>query len=149
MTEKVSILLENEKQGHAALLSIWKLAKAHLSAQRRMLLTLAPETRTAAQNRLMWPLLTEFSRQLQWPVNGQMVNMPPDDWKAVLSAAFNQESARLAMGLSGGVVMLGQRTRKFTKLQFSEWIEFLQATAAMRGVVLPVWDQEQTKGTAC
>lgn len=148
MTNKVSILLENEQQGHTAIKAIWEIAKGHLSAGRKVVATLAPETRTAAQNRLMWPLLTEFSRQLQWPVNGQMVNMPPDDWKAVLSAAFNQESARLAMGLSGGVVMLGQRTRKFTKPQFAEWIEFLMATAAMRGVVLPVWDEQQTKGQA-
>lgn len=139
MTDKLSILLQDEQQGHAACMSIWRTAEAHLSAGRRMLLTLAPETRTQAQNRLMWPLLTEFSRQLQWPVNGQMVHMPPDDWKDVLSAAFNQESARLAMGLSGGVVMLGQRTRKFTKPQFAEWIDFLYATAAMRGVELPVW----------
>ena len=142
MTDKLSILLRDEQQGHAALISIWKRAKAHLSAGRRMLLTLAPETRTQAQNRLMWPLLTQFSRQLQWPVNGAMVYMPPDDWKDVLSAAFNQESARLAMGLSGGVVMLGQRTRKFTKPKFAEWIEFLYATAAMRGIELPAWTEE-------
>lgn len=108
-----------------------------------MVVTLAPETRSAAQNRLMWPILTEFSKQLQWPVNGEMVTMPPDDWKDVLSAAFNQESARLAMGLSGGVVMLGQRTRKFTKSQFAEWIEFLYSVAAQRGVTLPVWSYDE------
>lgn len=143
MTEKLTLTLHDEQQGHTAIQTIWRAAKAHLSAGRKMVATLAPETRTAAQNRLMWPLLTEFSRQLQWPVNGAMVTMPPDDWKDVLSAAFNQESARLAMGLSGGVVMLGQRTRKFTKPQFAEWIEFLYATAAMRGVVLPAWSDSE------
>jgi hypothetical protein len=87
----------------------------------------------------MWPLLTVFSQQLQWPVDGRMVTMDADDWKDVLSAAFKGESVRLAMGLNGGVVLLGQRTSKFTKAQFAEWIEFLYATAADRGVKLPVW----------
>ena len=141
MTDKLTLTLHDEQQGHNAIQSIWKLAKAHLSAGRKVVATLAPETRSAAQNRLMWPILTEFSRKVQWPVNGQMVHMPPDDWKDVLSAAFNQESARLAMGLSGGVVMLGQRTRKFTKPQFAEWIEFLYATAALRGIELPAWTE--------
>jgi sugar phosphate isomerase/epimerase len=48
------------------------------------------------------------------------------------------------MGLDGGIVMLGQRTSRFTKPQFAEWIEFLYATAADRGVVLPAWINEET-----
>lgn len=106
-------------------------------------LSLVPETRSQAQNRLMWPLLTCFSKQLQWPVNGQMVYMSPDDWKDVLTAAFKGESIRLAMGMDGAPVMLGQRTSRFTKRQFSEWIEFLYSTAAARGVELPVWTGEE------
>lgn len=78
-----------------------------LQGGKNWVLTLKLETRTQAQNRLMWPLLTEFSKQLEWPINGQMVEMTPDDWKDVLSAAFRGESVRLAMGLNGGVVMLG------------------------------------------
>ena len=42
----------------------------------------------------------------------------------------------------GGVVLLGQRTSKFTKAQFSDWVEFLYATAALRGVKLPAWQAE-------
>jgi len=90
--------------------------------------------RSGEQNAAMWPILEAFSKQLQWPVNGQMVYMTPDDWKDLLSAAFRQETVRVAMGLDGGMVMLGQRTSKFTKRQFSEWLEFLHATAVARGV---------------
>ena len=110
----------------------------------RWILTIKPETRTMAQNRLMWPLLTEFSKQLEWPVNGKMTKMSPEDWKDVLTSAFKNESVRLAMGLDGGIVMLGQRTSRFTKPQFAEWIEFLYATAADRGVGLPDWVDEET-----
>lgn len=92
--------------------------------------------RTLDQNAAQWPILQAFARQLQWPVNGRMVAMTEAEWKDVLTAAFRNETARLAMGLDGGVVMLGHRTREFGKKEFSEWLEFLHATAADRGVVV-------------
>jgi hypothetical protein len=42
--------------------------------------------------------------------------------------------------MNGGVVMLGMRTSTFTKQEFSDFIEFLYATAADRGVTVPDWD---------
>lgn len=98
--------------------------------------------RTLDQNAAQWPILQAFADQLEWPVNGRMVHMTPDEWKDVLSAAFQNEQARLAMGMNGGVVMLGMRTSRMTKRQFSEWLEFLHATAAERGVV--VYPEEAT-----
>ncbi len=91
-------------------------------------------TRNLEQNSAQWPILEAFSKQLQWPVNGNMVYMTAEEWKDVLTAAFRNETARLAMGLDGGVVMLGMRTSKMTKREFSEWLEFLHAVAAQRGV---------------
>jgi hypothetical protein len=91
-------------------------------------------TRTIEQNAAQWPYLDAFSKQLKWPVNGHMVQMTPEEWKDVLTAAFQGETVRLAMGLNGGVVMLGQRTSNMGKKRFSEWLEFLIATAAMREV---------------
>jgi hypothetical protein len=90
--------------------------------------------RNLDQNAAQWPILQAFSEQLEWPVNGRMVKMTREEWKDVLTAAFRQQAPRLAMGLDGGVVMLGQRTSKFTKREFSDWLEFLHATAADRGV---------------
>ena len=92
--------------------------------------------RNLDQNAAQWPILTAFAEQLQWPVNGAMTSMSPDEWKDVLTAAFRGEKVRLAMGLDGGVVMLGLRTSKFSKSKFSEWLEFLNATAVHRGVEL-------------
>ena len=46
----------------------------------------------------------------------------------------HQERVRLAKGLHGGVVMLGLHTRDFSKSRFSAWLDFLNATAADRGV---------------
>ncbi len=95
-----------------------------------------PPKRNLAQNSLMWVILEAFSEQLKWPVNGQMVRLEPLEWKDVLTAAFRNETHRVAMGLNGGMVILGMRTSEFRKAEFIEFIEFLQATAAERGVVL-------------
>ena len=98
--------------------------------------TVAEPTRGLAQNAAQWPILQAFANQLQWPVNGAMVSMSADEWKDVLSAAFRRETVRVAMGLDGGMVMLGMRTREMSKSEFSEWLDFLHATAAKRGINL-------------
>lgn len=90
--------------------------------------------RSLDQNAAMWPILEAFSEQLVWPVNGQMVKLTAEEWKDLLTAAFRQDQPRVAMGLNGGMVMLGQRTSKFGKKAFSDFLEFLHAMAADRGV---------------
>lgn len=120
---------------------------AHPEARRRAMAAVAdaPEgwrvtvqepTRNLEQNALLWVLLGAFAKQLQWPVNGQMVRLEAEEWKDILSAAFKRETQRVAMGLDGGMVLLGMRTSKMGKTQFGEFLEFVQATAAARGVEL-------------
>lgn len=92
--------------------------------------------RNSDQNALLWVLLQAFADQLQWPVNGAMTTLAAEDWKHILSAAFRRETARVAMGLNGGMVMLGMRTSKMGKREFAEFIEFIQSVAADRGVEL-------------
>ena len=101
-------------------------------ADHGQVVTIKPPTRSLEQNAAMWALLSEFAERLEWPVNGRMVKMDAEDWKHVLTAAFRQETARLAMGLNGGVVMLGSRTSKMDKREFSEFLEFINAVAAER-----------------
>ena len=106
------------------------------SAPEGYVVTFSEPTRTLEQNAAQWPILEAFAKQLQWPVNGEMVWLEPKEFKEVLTAAFKEETVRLAAGLRGGVVMLGVRTSKFKKDEFSEWLEFLHAVAADRGVNL-------------
>lgn len=98
--------------------------------------TVSEPTRSLEANAAQWPILQAFSDQLQWPINGKMEWLTPDEWKDILTCAFKRESVRVAMGMDGGMVMLGQRTSKFSKAKFSEWLNFLQATAADRDVIL-------------
>lgn len=98
--------------------------------------TIAAPTRNLEQNAAQWPILQAFADNLVWPVNGRMESLTPDEWKDILTAAFRRESTRVAMGLDGGMVMLGARTSTMSKREFSEWLEFLHATAVDRGIEL-------------
>ena len=98
--------------------------------------TVQEPTRSTDQNSAQWPILEAFAEQLQWPVNGAVGSLSAEEWKDVLTAAFQGETVRLAMGLNGGVVMLGLRTSRMGKQRFSEWLDFLNATAALRGVTV-------------
>lgn len=98
------------------------------------MVTVTEPTRSLEQNAAQWPILQAFADQLQWPVNGKMEWLTPDEWKDILTAAFDRETVRVAMGLDGGMVMLGKRTSQMGKAKFSEWLEFLHATAAARDV---------------
>ena len=101
--------------------------------------------RTVEQNAAQWPILTAFSKQLEWCVNGKMVKMSPDDWKDVLTSAFKKENARIAQGIDGGMVFLGQRTSKFNHEEFNDWIEFLNYIAQEKGVKVPISKKESEK----
>ncbi len=92
--------------------------------------------RTLEQNAAQWPILQCFAKQKQWPVNGVLEWITDEEYKDILTAAFYQENVRLAAGLDGGVVMLGRRTSKFKKKEFSDWLEFLHAAAVRFGIDL-------------
>ena len=107
-------------------------AQTCLEAPTGYVVKVTQPNRSLDQNAAMWPILEAFSDQLQWPVNGALSKLTPDEWKDILTAAFRQQRPRIAQGLDGGMVMLGQRTSRFGKAEFSEFLEFLHATAADR-----------------
>lgn len=126
---KRTFILRNEDIRRRAQTAIWDAPEGYQ-------VTLSEPPRTLDQNSAQWPLLEAFSKQLEWPINGMMTKITPEDWKDILTSAFKRETVRVAMGLDGGMVMLGQRTSKFKKAEFSEYLEFLHATAALRGVTV-------------
>ncbi len=79
--------------------------------------------RTTSQNKRMWPLLQDLSRQVVWC--GQKYS--PDDWKDLVTALVaktKNEQQRTAPGIGGGVVMFGSRT---SKMRVSEMVEVIEA----------------------
>lgn len=91
-------------------------------------------TRTLDQNAKLWAVLSDISRQVEWHVDGKMQLLSPEDWKDILSAGL-KKTQRVAAGVEGGFVMLGQRTSKMRIGEMIDLIEFAHAFGAEHGVV--------------
>lgn len=117
---------------------IWKLTgevakkaacREILAAPEGYVVTLAEPTRTLDQNSLLWPLLTEVSKQVDWYGN----KLTADEWKDVFSASLKKQ--KVVPGLDGGFVVCGQSTSRMSKREFSDLVELIYAFGAERGVV--------------
>jgi len=85
--------------------------------------------RSLDQNALMWSLLGQISKQVDW--YGQKLSS--EDWKDVLTASLRR--TRVVPGIDAGTfVPLGMRTSQMTKEEISELIELIYAFGAERGV---------------
>nr|WP_313470832.1 recombination protein NinB [Stenotrophomonas geniculata] len=100
-------------------------------------ITLDEPKRTLDANSAMWATLADIARQVEWPHtkggNWTIGLMDSDSWKAILTAAFEQETKQ-AQGIGGGTVMLGARTSQYSRRKMGEFIEFVQAFGTERGV---------------
>lgn len=140
MSERVTLTLHNAQDGHTAYSGAWQWCKAMLIAGHKLTLEVRKATRSSEQNAAMWAMLTDISRQMRWPVNGSMEWLTPEEWKVILSAGLKREQ-RIAAGMDGGWVVLGQRTSRMTKAEMSELLELIQAFGAQKGVKFsaPEW----------
>lgn len=113
----------------------WRFACQFLELGRAVKVTIteAKPTRTLEQNSRMWALLTDVSRQVQWPVDGRMQYLPPEDWKDIFTAAL-RKGQRVAQGIEGGFVMLGGRTSRMSVGEMCDLQTLIEAFGAERGV---------------
>jgi hypothetical protein len=85
--------------------------------------------RSIDQNALMWSLLGQISKQVDW--YGQKLSS--EDWKDVLTASLRR--TRVVPGIDAGTfVPLGMRTSQMTKEEISDLLELIYAFGAERGV---------------
>jgi hypothetical protein len=91
--------------------------------------TVGEPTRSLEQNALMWPLLQKLADQVMW----HGVKLSPEDWKDMLTASLRKQ--RAVPGIDGGFVVFGERTKTYTKAQFSELIELIYAVGAQHDVL--------------
>lgn len=104
-------------------------------------LVLRRPKRSLDQNRLMWPLLSDFSKQVEHFGN----KYTSEQWKDILTSAFTG-CTEYAPSLDGrGVVAFGVRTSEWPKDTFSQFIEFVFAEGADRGVK---WSQQSESNVA-
>lgn len=85
--------------------------------------------RSNDQNALMWSLLSQISKQVDW--YGQKLSS--EDWKDVLTASLRR--TRVVPGIDAGTfVPLGMRTSQMTKQELGDLLELIYAFGAERGV---------------
>jgi 16S rRNA U1498 N3-methylase RsmE len=92
------------------------------------IVTITEPKRSMVQNSLMWCLLNELADQVEW--HGQKLSA--ENWKDMCTAALKKQE--VVPGIEGGFVVLGTSTRKMTKLEMSELIEFVYSFGAEHGV---------------
>lgn len=126
--ERINLTLFNPQQGNTALRDAWPHIKSALMAGFRLTVEIKPETRSNEQNKRLWVMLTEVSRQVDW--YGQKLSA--EDWKHIFSSAMKKQ--RAVPGIDGGFVVLGQSTSKMTKAEMSEMQEMIEAFGIERGV---------------
>ena len=85
---------------------------------------IAPRTRSLEQNAKLWACLGDIAEQVIW----HGVRLTADEWKDVLTASLKR--SKVVPGLDGGFVVLGQRTSRMTKAEFSELLELTLAFGA-------------------
>ncbi len=136
MSEKLTLPMWNEVQGHQVAQTIWKHAKARLNAGHRLVMELRPETRSDAQNRRLWAMLADISAQVDW--YGK--RLTPEDWKHVFSSSMKKLD--VVPNLDGtGFVALGQQTSKMTKAEMSDMQTLMEAFGAEKGVRFSAQEQ--------
>jgi len=129
--------LENPQQAHTLILTLWTKIKTALESGKCLTLEIKAESKTRDQEEMYHALIGKIAKQAQH----QGARWDADDWKRLLLHEFakqaNLPQGRIVASLDGtGVVQLGLQSRKLTKEQGSEFIEFLFAWAAQNGVDL-------------
>jgi hypothetical protein len=133
----VLIQLHNPQQGHAAILEAWPKIKGQLQAGKKINLEIKQATRSSEQNMMFHSLIGKIYKAMAAAGS----TWGEEDWKRLLIDQWAHETGRkigrVVPSLDGErVVQLGLQSHKFTVEDTTEFIEFLLAWGAQRGIEL-------------
>ena len=129
--------LESEGQARSLMVGLWpKILKA-LASGRKLSMEIKDSDKSRDQEKLYHELIGQIAKQAQH----LGATWDTEDWKRLLVDRFAHEigllGGKIIPNLDGtGIVQLGIQTRKFTKEQATQFIEWLHAWAAENGVTL-------------
>lgn len=152
MADRITLPLYEPAQAHKALMHAWTHIKAWLTAGHRLVLTVAPDTRSSQQNRLLHAMLGEIAQQVEWAG----AKRDTECWKRLTTAAWLRargESVEVLPAIDGhGIDVVFRRTSKLTRAECSELTEYVAAWGAEHGVVFSgpgEWVGGETGDIAC
>lgn len=133
MSERLSIQCYEPVQAHKAMTGqLWPALKSMLLAGHRMVLTLAPETRSSKQNNVMWSCLTDLSKQVTW--FGK--RLKKEGWKDFITGHLDGQD--LVPNMDGTGFISIQRGRSTSQMSIKEMIaviDLCHAFGADKGVI--------------
>ena len=129
--------LIDKSQANNLMTILWPKVKAALANGKKLTLEIKDASKSREQEEKYHAMIGDIAKQAQH----LGAKWDTEDWKRLLVQEFCKEkgilTGKVIPNLSGdGIVQLGFQTRKFTKEQASEFVEFLQAWAADNGVTL-------------
>ena len=127
--------LHNSQQAHTVLKDLWPKIKETLQAGKQLRLEIKKTSRSTDQNALFHALFNKISLEMA-KVGSKWI---ADDWKRLLIDQWahetNRKIGKVAPSLDGErVVQLGLQSHKFTVEEGSEFIEWLMAWMAEKGI---------------
>jgi len=129
-------LLKNKDQARALMVKAWPQVLEALSIGIEMTVEFKEANKSRDQEQKYHAMISEIATQAQHMGS----KWDAESWKRLLVDQFCKESGLktgvVMPNLSGdGIVQLGFQTRKFTKEQASEFVEWLYAWSAENGVL--------------
>ena len=124
--------LFNVTQGHAEMSTvIWPAAKVQLQAGHNVVVEIRTETRSLAQNNLMWSVLRDLSAQVKWCGR----RLTPEGWKEWITGHLEGQELLPNMDGTGFIsITSGKSTRQMTVKEMTAVIDLAHAFGAERGV---------------
>ena len=129
------ITLQNAEQAHMVLKNLWPKMKDALQSGKHLRLEVKRSTRSTDQNAMFHSLIDTIAKEMKQAGSAWST----DDWKRLLIDQWAHETGRkmgkVAPSLDGErVVQLGLQSHKFTVEEGSEFIEWLMAWMADKGI---------------
>jgi hypothetical protein len=128
--------LTSEIQAKALMVTLWPKVLTALNAGKPLVMEIKAADKSRDQEQKYHAMISEIATQAQHMGS----KWDAESWKRLLVDQFCKESGLktgvVMPNLSGdGIVQLGFQTRKFTKEQASEFVEWLYAWSAEHGVL--------------
>ena len=123
-------------QAHKEMLTvIWPMLKSMLIAGHRMTIEIKQSKRSVEQNAMFHSLISKISKSMKAAGS----TWTADDWKRLLIDQWAHDTDRkigkVCPSLDGErIVQLGLQSYEFTTTESSDFIEFLLAWAAQKGI---------------
>ena len=128
--------LDSYEQAQALMVNLWPKVKEALKSGKKLTMEIKPASKSREQEEKYHAIIGDIAKQAQH----MGAKWDAETWKRLLVDKYCREigiNSQIMANLdSNGLIQLGQQTRKFTKEQASEFVEFLLAWCADNGIEL-------------